>query len=337
MEYKQLGRTDLNVSRICLGTAQFGWTADKPTTFTILSEFVEQGGSFLDTADAYSFWAKDNPGGVSEQWIGDWFKQSGLRRDQFIIATKVGLRMWEGADGAGLNRAHIMRAAEESLRRLQVETIDLYLAHWPDDAVPIEETLRAFDDLVQQGKVRVVGCSNYSAAQLRAALDTGSANGLARFDVVQPEYNLMRRKEYEGALMDLYAAEQLGVMTYSSLARGFLAGKYRPGTAVTAQAMSRETLRPYLTPRCFAVLDELERVALARGATMTQTAVAWILANPTITSAIMGASTVTQLHKTLAGADFRLSASDKAALDDATAWILAEGVPQPDMDALLGL
>jgi len=210
LDNKQLGRTDIYVSRICLGTAQFGWTADKPTSFAVMSEFVERGGNFCDTADSYSFWADNNPGGVSEQWIGDWLKQSELRREQIVIATKVGLRMWEGVDGAGLSRAHIMQAAEDSLRRLQVETIDLYQAHWPDNTVPNEESLRAFDDLTRQGKVRVIGCSNYSIEQLRAALDVSQDAGLARFAVVQPQYNLVHRNEFEGELMSLCAGEGLG-------------------------------------------------------------------------------------------------------------------------------
>jgi len=336
MEYRKLGRTDLSVSSICLGTMQFGWTADKPTSFAILSEFVERGGNFLDTADVYSFWAEGNPGGVSESLIGEWFKQSGIPRERVVIATKVGLRMWEGADGAGLGRAHIVQAVEESLRRLQVDVIDLYQAHWPDRHVPIDETLRAFDDLVQQGKVRAVGASNYSAAELQTALGTSGENALARYDAIQPHYNLMRRDEYEGALMNLCAEEELGVITYSSLARGFLAGKYRPGTEVTERAKQSPTLKSYLIPRAFAVVDEVERVTNARGQTMAQTAIAWVLANPTVTSAIMGFSSVEQLRSVLDGTDFTLSAADKAALDAATNWILEEGIPKPDMDKLLG-
>lgn len=185
--------------------------------------------------------------------------------------------------------------------------------------------------------MRVVDASNYSAVQLREALNASRENGLARYDVLQPHYNLMRRNEYEGGLMDLCAAEEIGVIAYSVLARGFLAGKYRPGTAATERVRKdREILRPYLTPRCFAVVDELERIALARGATLAQTAVAWVLANPTVTSAILGASMVAQLRNTLDGASFTLTAAEKTALDDATAWILQEGIPQPDMDKLLG-
>ena len=246
MNYRTLGHTDLRVSTICLGTMQFGWTADKATSFAIMSEFSERGGNFFDTADVYSFWTEDNDGGVSETWIGEWLRQSGVQRDQVVLATKAGLRMWEGEDGAGLGRKHLMQAVEGSLRRLQVETIDLYQAHWPDDVVPIEETLHAFDDMVQQGKVRTIGCSNYSAPQLREALDVSQEHGLARFESLQPHYNMMRRIQFEGELMALCQREQIGVIPYSSLARGFLTGRYRQDEPIPEKAQQNQSLSQFL-------------------------------------------------------------------------------------------
>jgi len=294
MDYRTLGRTGLRVSNICLGTMTFGWTANKATSFAIMSEYVARGGNFFDTADVYSFWADDNPGGVSETWIGDWLKQSGVSRDRIVIATKAGLRMWDGPDGEGLSRAHIMRAVEGSLRRLQVETIDLYQAHWPDENTLLEETLRAFDDLVQQGKVRLIGCSNYNAAQLRQALAISQTDGLVRYGSLQPHYNLVHRADYEGQLMDLCASEDISVLSYSSLARGFLTGRYRRDKPIPEEALRSESLRPYLNDQGFTVIDGLETVARMHNATIAQTA--------------------------LYGADLLLSAEEKASLDAASAW-----------------
>ena len=335
MNYRTLGRTDLRVSTICLGTMQFGWTADKPTSFAITSEFIERGGNFLDTADVYSFWADDNDGGVSETWIGEWLKQSGVQRDQVVLATKAGLRMWEGEDGAGLGRKHLMQAVEGSLRRLQVETIDLYQAHWPDDVVPIEETLRAFDDMVQQGKVRTIGCSSYSVPQLREALDTSREHGLARFESLQPHYNMMRRIQFEGELMALCQREQIGVIPYSSLARGFLTGKYRKDKPIPEKARQSQSLSQFLTDDGFAVVDELDRIARSRNATIPQIAIAWLLANPALTAAIIGASSVEQLQSTLGNGDLGLTPEEKAALDDVTAWTATEDIPRTGMMRLL--
>lgn len=320
MKYRMLGRTGFRVSSICLGTMTFGWTADKATSFAIMSEYLAGGGNFFDSADVYSFWAENNPGGVAETWIGQWLKQSDVRRDQVIIATKAGLRMWDGPDGEGLSRAHLMRAVEGSLRRLQVETIDLYQAHRPDENTSLEETLSAFGDLVQQGKVRFIGCSNYDAAQLRQALDISQAHGLLRYKSQQPHYNLVHRAEYEGELMALCASENIGVFPYSSLARGFLTGLYRRDRPLPEKALQRESLRPYLHAPAFAVVDQLETVAQAHNATIPQTAIAWVLANPTITSAITSASTMEQLTDTLGGADLVLSAEEKASLDAVSAW-----------------
>jgi len=335
MEYRTLGQTDLLVSTICLGTMQFGWTADKLTSYAIMSEFTEQGGNFFDTADVYSFWADDNPGGVSEQWIGDWIRQSNIPRDELFVATKAGLRMWDGPDGVGLGRKHLVRAVEDSLRRLQVETIDLYQAHWPDEKTPIEETLRAFDDMVQQGKVRYLGCSNYGFAQLDAALTTSLEHGLNRFVSLQPHYNMMRRINYEGELMDLCQRENIGVIPYSSLERGFLTGKYRKDRPIPEKAWESKSLPQCFTDQGFAVIEALVDIAKSHGTTVPQIAIAWLLANPGITSAIIGASSVDQLRETVGQKFATLSTAEKDALDRETAWTAREEIPRTGMMQLL--
>lgn len=335
MEYRVLGRTDLTVSTVCLGTMQFGWTADKSTSFAIMDEFVERGGNFFDTADVYSFWAENNPGGVSETWIGDWLKQSSTPRDRVVIGTKAGLRMWEGPDGAGLSRKHLTRAVEDSLRRLQVETIDLYQAHWPDDNVAVEESLRAFDDMVKQGKVRYIGCSNYSATQLQEALDCSQKHGLARFDSLQPHYNMMRRISYEGDLMKLCDREGIGVIPYSSLARGFLTGKYRKNMPIPEKARQSQSLPQFFTNAGFAVIEALDRIARSRSVAISQIAIAWLLANTTVSAAIIGASSTTQLEDTLGRADVTLTEIEKSALDDITKWTTEEEIPRTGMMRLL--
>ncbi len=319
MKQRRLGHTDLHVATLGLGTMQFGWTADKPTSFAILDAYVARGGNFLDTADAYSFWALNNPGGVSETWIGEWLA-SRQRRNQIVIATKVGLRMWEGPDGKGLGRTHIIRGVEASLRRLNVETIDLYQAHWPDDATPIEETMRAFDELVRAGKVRYVGCSNYSAKRLRDALDASAKSGYARYASLQPHYNLVRRAEFEGDLENLCARENIGVIPYSSLARGFLTGIYRRNQPTPDKARKSDSLSPLLNDAAFGVVDQLDLIAQTHHITLSQVALAWLLANPVIASTIIGASTLAQLEEILSDDDFTLTSVEKQSLDAASNW-----------------
>ena len=226
MEYRKLGRTGLEVSALCLGTMQFGWTADEGKAAEVMDAFVAAGGNFIDTADVYSRWHPGNPGGVSEEIIGRWLQQRGNRR-QVVLATKVRGRMWDGPNGEGLSRAHIIQACEDSLRRLQTDWIDLYQTHWYDAETPIEETLRALDDLVRAGKVRYIGCSNLPAWRLTTALWQSDKLGLARYDALQPHYSLVHRAEFEREMADLCREQQLGVIPYSPLAGGFLTGKYR--------------------------------------------------------------------------------------------------------------
>jgi aryl-alcohol dehydrogenase-like predicted oxidoreductase len=318
MNYRRLGRTDLIVSELCLGTMQFGWTTDEPSAFAVMDAFAEAGGNFIDTADVYSNWAPGNPGGVSEQIIGRWMRVRG-NRDRVILATKARGRMWDGPDGEGLSRAHLIRACEESLRRLDTDRIDLYQPHWFDAGTPLEETLRALDDLIRAGKVRTIGCSNHPAWRLCRALWTSEKLGLARYESLQPHYNLAYRAEFERELKPLCEEEGLGVLPYSPLASGFLTGKYRRDS-VPPSARAGGIRRRYLNERGFAVLEALERVAQARGLTPAQTALAWLLSQPVITSPIIGANTPEQLAESLGAASVRLAPEEMAALDQASAW-----------------
>lgn len=319
MEYRKLGHTGLKVSELCLGTMQWGWTASEETSWAIMDAFVAAGGNFIDTADIYSRWAEGNPGGVSEEIIGRWMKARGNRR-QIVLATKVRGVMWPGPNGEGLSRGHLMAAVEDSLRRLDTDTIDLYQTHWFDADTPIDETMRALDDLVRQGKVRYVGCSNYPAWRLAKALWTSDKLGLARYDSVQPHYSLAHRAEFERELKELCEAEGLGVIPYSPLAGGFLTGKYRRGQPVPESARASGIQRRYLNERGFTILEALEKLGQARGKSSAQMALAWQLSQPVITSPIIGANSVEQLADSLGAAGLRLSEQEMKALDAASAW-----------------
>lgn len=318
MNYKRLGKTDLNVSRLCLGTMTMGWTSNKEDSFAVMDYAVEHGINFFDTADIYSYWAEGGRGGMAETWIGEWLKTR-KARDKVIVATKVRGRMWEGADGQGLSRAHLTRAVEDSLRRLQVDTIDLYQTHWPDEDSPLEETFRAFDEMIRQGKVRYLGCSNHTVDQLKAALELSARHNLPRYESLQPHYNLVHRGEYEAELMGLCRRETLGVIPYSSLAGGFLTGKYRRGEGLPAgsRGYGNDRMRPYTNDRGYNIVETLVEIAENHDAAApAQAAIAWLLANPTITSAIVGANTVRQLGETLPAVEIKLSPEEKARLDN---------------------
>lgn len=315
-----LGRTDLRVSRLCLGGMQFGWTANEADSFAVLDAFLAAGGNFIDTADIYSRWVPGHRGGESERVIGAWLASRGVRA-RVVIATKVRGPMWRGKDGEGLSRAHIVRACEESLRRLQVETIDLYQCHWFDEQTPIEETLRAFEELRAAGKVRFIGASNYPPDRLRAALAAADALGLPGFVSLQPHHNLVHRAEFEGELQALCLERGLAVLPYSPLAKGFLTGKYRRGGGLVYSERSRQ-VREYLTPGGFAVLDALAEVAGARGTSLAAVALAWQLAQPGITASITGANTPAQLADLLPAADLDLTPAELARLDAASAPFL---------------
>jgi aryl-alcohol dehydrogenase-like predicted oxidoreductase len=319
MEFRNLGRTGLKVSELCLGTMQWGWTADEPTSFAVMDAFVEAGGNFIDTADIYSRWVEGNPGGVSEEIIGRWMKERGNRR-QIVLATKVRGVMWDGPNGEGLSRGHIMAAAEDSLRRLQTDHIDLYQTHWYDAGTPIDETMAALDDLVRQGKVRYVGCSNYPAWRLAKALWASDTLNLARYDSIQPHYNIAYRAEFERELKPLCEEEGIGVIPYSPLAGGFLTGKYRRDEPVPDSARASGIQRRYLNDKGFTILETLEKMGKARGKSIAQMALAWQLSQPVITSPIIGANSIEQLSDSLGAVGVRLSEEEMKALDAVSAW-----------------
>jgi len=316
MEYRRLGRSELKVSELCLGTMQFGWTADEKDSVDVMDAFVAAGGNFIDTADIYTTWGSKGLSGAgeSETIIGRWFKTRG-NRDQIVLATKVRGKMWEGPDGEGLSRARVLRCCEDSLRRLQTDRIDLYQCHWADLSAPIEETLSALDELVRSGKVRYIGASNYPAWRLMEAQWQADKNGLPRFVSYQPQYSLMERAGFEIEAMPYCKHHGLGVMPYSPLACGFLTGKYRRGVDVQS-IRAGEVKRLYANDRGFTIVDELERIAKTHGKTVSQTAFAWLLSNPVVTAPIVGANTAGQLEESLGAAGYRLSPDEKSRLDD---------------------
>lgn len=320
MEYKSLGRTGLKVSELCLGSMQFGWTADEPTSLKILGAAFEAGVNFIDTADVYSRWVEGNPGGVAESIIGKWIKKSNIPREQLVLATKVRGRMGAGPNDEGLSRVHILRAVEASLQRLGVDYIDLYQTHSFDDRTPIEETLRTMDDLVHQGKVHYIGCSNYPAWRLTEAIWTSQSNYLARFDSLQPHFNLAHRSEFERELAEVCRVYGLGVIPYSPLAGGFLTNKYHRGQAEPESARLGGVKRHYFTDKGWAIHEAAESLASQKGATTSQIALAWLLSNPIMTSPIIGPRSLEQLEDNLGAVGLRLSADEKKALDEVSSW-----------------
>ena len=315
-----MGRTGLKVSEVCLGTMQFGWTADEPTSFAVMDAFVEAGGNFIDTADIYTSWAGDaSYGGRTEEIIGAWMKARNNRQD-IVLATKVRGEMWSGANGEGLSRGHILRAVDDSLRRLQTDFIDLYQCHWVDLTTPIEETLATLDDLIRAGKVRYIGASNYPAWRLMEAVATSEKYGYARFETYQPEYSLMERQLFEYEAHPFCKHYGLGVIPYSPLAAGFLTGKYRRDSGKVDSARADGILKNYANDRGFALIDALETIGNAHGKTVAQTSLAWMLTDPMLTAPIIGANTVSQLNDSLGVAGYRLSAEEVAQLNELTKW-----------------
>ncbi|MEN8240912.1 MAG: aldo/keto reductase [Chloroflexota bacterium] len=309
MNIRQLGNTDLQVSELCMGTMQFGWTADQDTSFEVLNAAYQAGINFIDTADIYSRWVDGNPGGVSEQIIGEWIKKFKIPREKIVLATKVrGLISDDPAD-QGLSRGHIIKSIDSSLKRLKTDYIDLYQAHWPDDGVPIEETLGAFNQLIKQGKVRAIGCSNYPAWRLMQSLWTADANHTARYDSLQPHYNLVHRSEFESELAAVCSEYQIGVIPYSPLAGGFLTGKYRKGEPIPANSRGENStrLQAYFTDRNWTLLDKMEEIGKENGGfSISQVALAWQLANPIITSPIIGPKNLSQLEDNIGAVKLQL-------------------------------
>lgn len=315
MEFRKLGSSDLAVSPLTLGGNVFGWTADRPTSFALLDAFVDRGFNAVDTADVYSVFGGTAPG-ASETMIGEWLAQGGGRREKIMLSTKFGLEMGPGLKG--LSAEYAQKAVDASLRRLQTDRIDLYLVHFDDGETPFEETLGAFAKMIAAGKVRAIGASNYSPERLAGALETSRREGLPAFQSLQPLYNLYDRSAFEGPLQQICRDAQLGVFPYFSLASGFLTGKYR--TAADLEGVTRRGLvERYLDERGLRILAAMDAIAAERGITHAQIAIAWLLAQPDVTSPIVSATSTAQLARTLDAVEVSLSAAELAVLDRASA------------------
>ncbi|PTY05049.1 aldo/keto reductase [Verrucomicrobia bacterium LW23] len=319
MEYRKLGRSGLHVSELCLGTMQFGWTADEATSCAVLNAFMEAGANFIDTANVYTGWTKDSWVGHSEEILGRWMQATpGLRR-KVVMATKCKGRMWDGPDGEGLSARHIIRACEDSLRRLQTDYIDLYQFHGVDYTTPIEESLRAMDSLVRAGKVLHIGTSNFAAWRIAQALWASDVSGLASFVSYQPLYSIMERPTFEVEHAGLCKKFGIGVIPYSPLAAGFLTGKYkRDGAAV--QSARADGVKKYCNDHGWTIIETLEKIGHAHNKSVAQTALAWLLSQPVITAPIVGANTVEQLKELLGVVGYRLSTDEMANIDDVSGF-----------------
>ncbi|MES1152667.1 MAG: aldo/keto reductase [Dongia sp.] len=315
MEMREIGRSGIKVSPVCLGGNVFGWTADEKASFEVLDAFVAGGGNFIDTADVYSTWAPGHKGGESEIVLGKWLKSRG-NRSKVVVATKVGSDMGDGKKG--LKPAYIAQAVEDSLKRLQTDYIDLYQSHRDDEATPQEETLGAYDKLIKAGKVRAIGASNFTAARLKSALEASRKNGLPRYECLQPEYNLYDRQDYEKELEPVCSAEHLGVIGYFALASGFLSGKYR-SEADFGKSQRGEDMVKYMNPRGFRILKALDEVAAEAKATPAQVAIAWEAARPSVTAPIVSATKLEQAQQIVGAMRLVLSAAAMEKLDRASA------------------
>ena len=321
MEKRRLGKSNLEVSPLAFGGNVFGWTADEATSFELLDAFLDAGFNLVDTADVYSHWVPGNHGGESEAIIGKWLKRSGARQ-KVVVSTKVGMQMASGTKG--LSKPYILTSAEDSLKRLQTDYIDLYHAHIDDPATPLEETLAAFDQLIKQGKVRAIGASNYSGPRLAEALDVSKKNGLAAYQSLQPLYNLYDRSDYETNLEPVCEKYELGVISYFSLASGFLTGKYRSEADTKTRARG-ERVKKYLNERGFRIVAALDEVAQTYGVTAAQVALAWLIARPSITAPIASATSLAQLKELIAATQLKLDSTAMERLNSASAQAEASG------------
>jgi len=298
MELRRLGQSDLQIAPIMLGTNVFGWSADAATSFALLDAFVDAGFNAIDTANTYSRWVPGHQGGESETIIGNWLKASG-KRGKVVLATKVGEDM---GSGRGLKKSDIIREAENSLLRLQTDRIDIYQTHFDDSVTAPEETLQAYAQLIAHGKVRAIGASNISAARLKNSLDASKRLGIPRYESLQPLYNLYDRKEFEQNYAALCASERIGVITYYSLAAGFLTGKYRSPADTAKNAARGGRVKQYLDDRGLRILKALDEVAARRAATPAQVSLAWLIARPSVTAPIVSATSLKQLAEILKAA-----------------------------------
>lgn len=316
MKKRQLGNSQIHVAPLMLGGNVFGWTADEPASFKILDAFVAAGLDFIDTADSYSTWVPGHAGGESETIIGNWFKRSG-KRDQVVIATKVGSEI--PGQGKGLSRGWIMHQAEASLKRLQTDHIDLYQSHRDDPSIPVDETLEAYAQLIQQGKVRVIGCSNFTAARTQESLAASRKHSRPRYESLQPHYNLAQRETFETTLEQMALKEKLGVIPYYSLASGFLTGKYR-SEADLSKSPRGQAAKKYLNDRGHRILQALDQVAEKHHATPAQIALAWLMARPSITAPIASATSVEQLNDLARATQLELDSASIEQLNKASAY-----------------
>lgn len=305
---RKLGQSEIQVAPLAFGGNVFGWTVDEPTSFSLLDQFVSSGFSLIDTADMYSRWLPGNSGGESETIIGKWLKQSG-KRQQVVIATKVGMEMGPGKKG--LSKAYILQAVEDSLRRLQTDYIDLYQSHIDDADTALEETLETYAQLVRQGKVRVIGASNYSAPRLEQALNVSRQHNYPRYESLQPEYNLYERSKFEATLEPVCVKQGVGVICYYSLASGFLTGKYRSEKDL-AKSMRGGGMTKYMNERGFRILDALDDIAKQHQSTPASVALAWLISRPSITAPIASATSTVQLTELIEAARLQL---DQASID----------------------
>lgn len=315
MEKRPLGDTGIRVAPLMFGGNVFGWTLDERQSFEMLDAFVGAGFDFIDTADVYSRFIPGNQGGESEAILGNWMKARG-NRERIVLATKAGMDMGEGR--TGLSKAWLVRAVEDSLRRLQTDYIDLYQAHMDDPKTPLEETLDAFAGLIRAGKVRAIGASNYGAARLGEALETSARLGLPRFQSLQPLYNLIDRAAYEAELQPLCAREGLGVLPYFALASGFLTGKYRSADDLAGSSRG-DFVKHQLNERGLRILAALDKVAAGHSATPARVAIAWLIAQPTVTAPIASATSLAQLDELVKATELKLDAGALAVLNEASA------------------
>jgi aryl-alcohol dehydrogenase-like predicted oxidoreductase len=306
MQFRSLGRSGLRVAPLCLGGNVFGWTADEAASFKVLDALVAAGLNFIDTADVYSTWVPGHHGGESETIIGNWLKRSGKRKD-VVIATKVGMEM--APDRKGLSAAYIARSVEDSLDRLKTDHIDLYFSHRDDPSVSLEETLGAYQRLIEQGKVGAIGASNYTAARLAQALEVSRKHNLPRYEVLEPLYNLYARADYESALEPLCLDQHVGVVSYSALASGFLSGKYRTPEDAAKSARGKGVVAKFLNERGLRILEALDDVARRYSASTASVALAWQIARPSITAPIASATTVDQVNELVAATQLKLDQS----------------------------
>jgi aryl-alcohol dehydrogenase-like predicted oxidoreductase len=316
MEKRQLGTTGLHVYPITFGGNVFGWTIDEKKSFEILDAFTGAGFNFIDTADVYSRWASGNEGGESETIIGNWLKKRG-NRNNVVIATKVGSEM--GSGKKGLSKKYILKAAEDSLRRLKIDTIDLYQTHWDDETTPIEETLEAYQQLIKEGKVRHIGASNLSAERLKESLAIAQQNGLPQYETFQPHYNLYERAAFEDGIEPLCLGHNLGVLNYYSLASGFLTGKYRSKEDAGKSPRGGGAIK-YLDERGTKILAALDEVSKQLGTTQATVALAWLIHRPSVTAPIVSATTMEQLQSIIDAPDLPITAHEIELLTQESAW-----------------